>query len=187
MSHDQARRELVERLLVALRELVQHQPPCWVRECPEDKVFVHARIQYATPRLHVKGRFPRLAGTTSPAICRSAYGELPPKSLRYGSCWSTRREARALGHGGGPGPRSPPSQSSKTVLPIVKICPLFPATLYCRQYRKPCVKSVSSHGYQAARIPSPCQSGGGLAITSFGFCRENNRLQRQGESDRKGS
>ena len=80
-----------------------------------------------------------------------------------------------------------PNHISKTVRPVVKICQLFPATLYCRQYRKPCVRSVSSPGYQAARIPSPRQSDGALATTSFGFCRENNRLQRQGESDRKGS
>ena len=42
MPHDQSRRELVKRLLLALRELVKHQPSCWVRECLEDQVFVHA-------------------------------------------------------------------------------------------------------------------------------------------------
>ena len=80
MPHDQARRELVERLLLALRELVQHQPPCWVRECLEDQVFVHARIQYATTWLHVKGRFSRLAGTTSPAVCGVGWAAIPDLS-----------------------------------------------------------------------------------------------------------
>ena len=38
-------RELVKRLLLALDELVQYQPPCRVRERLEDQVIVFARIQ----------------------------------------------------------------------------------------------------------------------------------------------
>ena len=51
-------------------------------------------------------------------------GNPPEHGMRRMARWPTRREARTLGHGGGPEAHSPPSQSSKTVLSIVKIGPL---------------------------------------------------------------